>query len=74
MGSGLGCHCGWVVWEDQSVGDSDADRFRTNAEECLRLAEKAVRKADREAWAKLADDWIRLAHGAELHGSRPRLN
>jgi len=48
----------------------DANRFRSEVEECLRLAELALSKVDREAWLGLAADWIRLAEGAEPHTSR----
>jgi hypothetical protein len=39
------------------VDESDADRFRSEAERCRHLAEKALKKADREAWVQLADNW-----------------
>jgi hypothetical protein len=43
----------------------DADQYRREAEECRKLAESAVSELDREAWLRLAADWIKLAEGAE---------
>jgi hypothetical protein len=43
----------------------DADQFRQEAEECRKLAESAVRESDKEAWLRLAADWIKLAESAE---------
>lgn len=54
--------------------ETPAQRYRREAEECERNAEKSMNGADREAWSRLADDWTRLALGAELHpnlGRRP---
>jgi hypothetical protein len=45
--------------------ETDADRFRKEAEECRRLAERSVSQIDKEAWLRLAADWIRLAENAE---------
>jgi hypothetical protein len=35
-----------------------AEHFRAEAEECRREAERARSPLDREAWLKLAADWI----------------
>jgi hypothetical protein len=43
----------------------DADRYREEAEECRKLAESAVSQHDKEAWLRLAADWIKLAENAE---------
>ena len=43
----------------------DADRFRQEAEECRKLAASAVSQLDKEAWLRLAADWIELAETAE---------
>lgn len=43
---------------------SDADRFKGRAEECRRLAEKAISEQDKEAWLRLAAEWDRLAESA----------
>jgi hypothetical protein len=39
----------------------DADQYRQEAEECRKLAESAVSEPDKEAWLRLAADWIKLA-------------
>lgn len=43
------------------MSEPNANRFRMEADECLRLAELAFSKVDREAWLRLAADWISLA-------------
>jgi hypothetical protein len=43
----------------------DADRFRKQAEECREQAEKAMSPLDKEAWLRLAGEWIKLAMTAE---------
>ena len=48
----------------------DADRFRQEAEECRKLAESAVGEPDKEAWLRLAADWMKLAESAELRRRR----
>jgi len=45
--------------------ETDADRFRQEAEECRRLAERSASQLDKEAWLRLAADWIELAENAE---------
>lgn len=49
--------------------ETAANRYRREAEECRRNAEKAMRPVDREAWLRLAADWAKLAAGAELKNS-----
>jgi hypothetical protein len=44
---------------------TDAERFRKEAEECRELAEKAMSPLDKEAWVRLAEDWLKLAQEAE---------
>ena len=43
----------------------DADQYRQEAEECRKLAESAVSEPDKEAWLRLAADWMKLAESAE---------
>jgi hypothetical protein len=50
--------------------ETDAERFRAEAEECRQQAEKAINPLDKEAWLKLAAEWIRLAQDAEGRRSR----
>jgi hypothetical protein len=44
---------------------TDAERFRKEAEECRELAENAMSPLDKEAWGRLAEDWLKLAREAE---------
>jgi hypothetical protein len=50
--------------------ETDADRFRQEAEECRRLAERLANQLDKEAWLRLAADWIKLAENAEQRQPR----
>jgi hypothetical protein len=43
----------------------DADQFRQEAEQCRQMAEGCVSQPDREAWLRLAADWVKLAESAE---------
>jgi len=52
------------------MSKTDADRFLDLAEECLREAEKAISPFDKEAWLKLADDWMTLAREAKKTASK----
>jgi hypothetical protein len=40
-------------------------KYRQEAEQCQQLAESARVQVDKEAWLRLATDWIMLAEGAE---------
>jgi hypothetical protein len=44
-----------------------AQRYRREAEECKLNAQRAIRPIDRDAWLKLAADWMKLAESAELN-------
>jgi site-specific recombinase len=48
-----------------TMSEEEADRYRIEAEECRRLAEQAIEHQDKEAWLRLAADWLRLAEGAD---------
>jgi hypothetical protein len=50
---------------------SDEERYRKQAEDCRQMAAKAIRPLDREAWLKLAGDWLRLADDVDLR-EKPR--
>jgi hypothetical protein len=50
--------------------ETPAQRYRRQAAECEQKAKKA-NGADRTAWERLAEDWRKLARGAEAN---PRLN
>lgn len=49
------------------MAETDADRFRKEAEECRRLAALSRGQHDKEAWLRLAGDWTKLAQSAELN-------
>lgn len=55
------------------MSEGDVDQFRIQAEECRQLAEQSTNSVDREAWLKLADDWITLAQDIEA-GARKQAN
>ena len=44
---------------------SDVDRFRKEAEEARRQAERAISPLDKEEWLRVAAEWIKLAQDAE---------
>ena len=50
---------------------SDEDRYRKQAEDCRQMAARVISPLDKEAWLKLAGDWLRLADGADLR-EKPR--
>ena len=52
------------------MAQTDAERFRLEAKECRRLAENARTEVDKEAWLRLADDWIKLAESAQQGRAR----
>ncbi|MEK9285694.1 hypothetical protein MTR72_39920 [Bradyrhizobium sp. ISRA442] len=44
---------------------ANAERFRRAAEKCRELAEEATSPLDKEAWLRLAEDWLKLAQQAD---------
>ena len=52
---------------DAMKPETPAQRFRREASECKLNAQSAMRAADREAWLKLASDWMKLAESADLN-------
>jgi hypothetical protein len=50
--------------------ETDAERFRKEAEDCGVLAEKASSPIDKEWWLRLAAEWLKLAQEAESRGGR----
>jgi hypothetical protein len=50
--------------------DTGAQRFRNEAEKCRQQAAKAISPLDKEAWLRLAADWIKLAEAAEERRGR----
>jgi hypothetical protein len=53
------------------MAERNVERFRTQAEECHQFAELATNPDYREAWLKLAGDWVKLA---EMGSSDPSLD
>ncbi|MDB5514372.1 MAG: hypothetical protein JWQ17_1130, partial [Tardiphaga sp.] len=47
----------------------EAARLRKQAEECRLQAEKAVSPLDKEAWVRVAEEWLKLALSTD--GRRP---
>jgi hypothetical protein len=47
------------------MSGADADRYRNEAEACRRLAAKAVSPIEKDAWLRLADEWLKLAQSAQ---------
>ena len=45
--------------------DDDEERYRARAEECRILSENARSPRDKEAWLKLASDWLSLVEQGE---------
>jgi hypothetical protein len=45
--------------------NDDAARFRKQAEECREQAAKALSPLDKEAWLRVAEDWLKLARSIE---------
>jgi len=44
---------------------SDGEVYRSNAEDCLRMAKADKDEQDKPLWATLAVSWLRLAEDAE---------
>jgi hypothetical protein len=58
------------LYDDPSVSgvlmtENDVQRFRSEAKGCHRLAEQATSPIDKQAWLRLAEDWIKLAEETE---------
>ena len=50
---------------------SQADEFRQYAAQCMRLAESAVRAAERMRWLKMAHKWILWAEAEDKKHQPP---
>jgi hypothetical protein len=42
-----------------------ANEYRSNAEDCLRMAKTAPEDGDRPLWVTMAQSWLRLAEHAD---------
>jgi hypothetical protein len=51
---------------------NDAERYRQQAEECRKMAEKVFSPLDKEAWLELAADWLRLVQIADRREGQHR--
>jgi hypothetical protein len=49
----------------------DAGRFRRHAEEARLQAEKSISPLDKEAWLKVAVEWLKLAQSVEDRRGKP---
>jgi hypothetical protein len=58
------------VYYPGAMTETDAERFRKEAEDCRILAEKAISAPDREEWLRFATEWLKLAQEAESRGGR----
>jgi hypothetical protein len=47
------------------MSDADIARFRAQAKECQDQADRSIRAVDKEAWLRMANEWLRLAQDAE---------
>jgi hypothetical protein len=52
------------------MSEQDAIRFRKQAEEARQHAERAISLLDKEAWLRVAGEWIKLAEEVEKRGDR----
>jgi gluconate kinase len=50
---------------------SDADDFRTQAEEARQTAARSLKPDDKAFWLRLAEDWMTLAQEADEMSKRP---
>jgi hypothetical protein len=47
------------------MSDQNVARFRAQADDCRQQAERAINLLDKEAWLRLAGEWIKLAQASE---------
>jgi hypothetical protein len=47
------------------MSDVNAGRYRKQAEEARQHAVKAVGPLEKEAWLKIAEEWLKLAQSVE---------
>jgi hypothetical protein len=48
-----------------AMSEHDVTRYRALADECRQLAERATNPLDKEAWLRLAGEWVKMAQEAE---------
>jgi hypothetical protein len=47
------------------MSEQDAARFRKQADEAREHAQKAISPLDKEAWLRVAEEWLKLALSSE---------
>lgn len=47
------------------MSEEDIARFRAQAEECQAQADRSIRTTDKEAWLRMANEWLKLAQDVE---------
>ena len=47
------------------MSETEAVKFRKEAEEARQMAAQAVNRVDKDAWSRIADERLRLAQEAE---------
>jgi hypothetical protein len=52
-----------------AMSDDHAAGFRKQAEECREEAAKAVSPIDKEAWHRLAEEWLKMASSVDARRS-----
>jgi hypothetical protein len=52
-----------------NMPENNADRYRRQAEVCEELAARTNSEMERDAWLRLAADWLKLADEAEKRNS-----
>jgi hypothetical protein len=50
------------------MSEQDAARFRKQADEAREHAQKAINPLDKEAWLRVAEEWLKLALSSEKRG------
>ena len=50
--------------QEETITSFDANRYREQAEYCRAQGRKAISTNDKEAWLKIAEDWLMLAEQA----------
>jgi hypothetical protein len=51
--------------QDLAQGTVLSDEFRKLAEDCRQLAASERKQVDKAFWLRLAEDWLKLAQGAD---------
>jgi hypothetical protein len=55
------------------MSSDDAARYREQAEYCRHQSKMANKPKDKEAWLKVAGDWLNMAEDAEARQDRPKI-